>query len=273
MALARWCKLMVMITTFVVQGNRLKRASQDEQTVEPLALMLMAKTSPASAFSVGAPHQRPSGSSLTAARAAPQVMGLSRRALLQSVAAAGIAVAAGVSPSYAGVVSEQDRRNAFSSLGPLIERGRDYWSGRLPKLIASKDWKTLADDTKNPTTTNKQGGYLVNLPLAMKIWAGTGLVGSLQLGEKVDSESMAKGYVFDIIESIEDIKLAAGGLEPGGPFAAFGGTVEIPESKRIELATEAQKRGAEAFKEYIKLSNKFATPVSANWVPMEEYPE
>lgn len=254
-------------TIFLVATLGAQGIEQDDQ-LRPLARILMAQN-PTSAFSPGASYQR-----LPRSRAAQPAMGMSRRDVMNSVAAAGLAaMVGGVLPANAGInslVSEQDRRNAFGELKPYMERNRDYWAGRLKKLVDKEDWAQLKIDTTSPSKKNKRGGLMTRIPSPMRIWANTGLVSPL--GGVQPRQKLANAYIDQIEEAILDLKWAADGEKPGGPLENFGGTVKIAEATRREMAQEAQKRGANAYRKFILVSNE-DTPEVANWVPMEPYPE
>jgi len=141
------------------------------------------------------------------------------------------------------------RQQAYTRYVPRIERGRDYWAGKLRKSITNSDWETLKKELEPPGKKDK-GGALVKITPAMRLWA------SSFSGKTLSDKTLAmQAAVDEIDECIKSLDVAAQGKISGGLFSFITGGKTMDNSQRTALAQAAYKKGVSAFNKYIELGN------------------
>jgi hypothetical protein len=163
-------------------------------------------------------------------------------------------VAAGLaSPALAGL--RETYVAEFANYGTNINLGREYWSIQLPRLIEKSEWATLEKDMLGPKKGSKEsrvGGIMFQVRRSMGNYITT------QEKQYSPVAVEGRGYIAEIKEACEMILVAATGEVTEDGFLFFKSSKKLDLPARKQMANDAYKKGLEAYKNYITLSNSRA---------------
>ena len=166
-----------------------------------------------------------------------------RRELLTTAITAGTSLSL-VSALPTAVFAESTlitRQQAYTRYVPRIERGRDYWSTGLKKLIIAQDWKSIS------SAVDKKGSV-------DRIFGPMGLFASSFSSKTISDKTLAMNTAVDELrEAADSLAIAAAGKTSGG-FLGFG-EKKLDESQRAQLAKAAYAKGVSAIDKYIMIGN------------------
>jgi len=196
--------------------------------------------------------------SATSARAAstPDVLG--RRAVLSAAAATALAAFPAAAPAESTLVT---RQQAYTRYVPRIERGRDFWAGKLKRDITSGDWAAVNKELEEVGKKDK-GGAIKKVLGPMGLWASS--FSSKTITEKTTAMLAA---IDELNEAVATLEIAANGKEKDtGIFGFFGAKKSMDDNSRKALALAAYKKGTRAFNKYIEIGND---GLGLNFAPLD----
>jgi len=172
---------------------------------------------------------------------------LGRRAVLSAAAATALSAFPAASFAESTLVT---RQQAYTRYVPRIERGRDFWGGKLKRDIASGDWASIAKELE-PIGKKDKGGAIKKFLGPMGLWASS--FSSKTISDKTTAMLAA---IDELNEAVETLEIAANGKEKdAGIFGFFGAQKTMDDKSRSALALAAYKKGKNAFNKYIEIGN------------------